>query len=62
MSRADIAAAGSAITPRRSVRAFLDACEGVVCGMLLGVADLQAIENTRVAERVPVEQFARFLS
>jgi len=32
----------------------------VVCGMSLGVADPQAIENTLVTEREPVEQFARF--
>jgi nitroreductase len=35
--------------------------EMVVCGMSLGVADPQAIENTLVTEREPVEQFARFL-
>jgi nitroreductase len=39
----------------------LPADEMVVCGMSLGVADPQAIENTLVTEREPVEQFARFL-
>jgi len=33
----------------------------VVCGMSLGFADPQAIENTLVTEREPVEQFARFI-
>jgi nitroreductase len=35
--------------------------EMVVCGMSLGVADPQAVENTLVTEREPVEQFTRFL-
>jgi len=39
----------------------LPADEMVVCGMSLGVADPQAIENTLTTEREPVEQFARFL-
>ena len=39
----------------------LPASEMVVCGMSMGVADAQAIENTLVTEREPVEQFARFL-
>jgi nitroreductase len=39
----------------------LPSSEMVVCGMSLGVADRQAIENTLVTERAPVEQFARFL-
>jgi len=39
----------------------LPAGEMVVCGMSLGVADPQAIENTLVTEREPVEQFVRFL-
>jgi nitroreductase len=39
----------------------LPADEMVVCGMSLGVADPQAIENTLATERAPVEQFARFL-
>ncbi len=39
----------------------LPAGEMVVCGMSMGVADPQAIENTLVTEREPVEQFARFL-
>jgi nitroreductase len=34
--------------------------EMVVCGMSLGVADPQAIENTLVTEREPVEGFTRF--
>jgi nitroreductase len=40
----------------------LGAGEMVVCGMSLGFADPQAIENTLVTEREPVEQFARFLN
>jgi nitroreductase len=39
----------------------LSADEMVVCGMSLGFADPEAIENTLVTEREPVEQFARFL-
>jgi len=39
----------------------LPAGEMVVCGMSMGLADPQAIENTLVTEREPVEQFARFL-
>jgi len=39
----------------------LPAGEMVVCGMSMGVADPQAIENTLVTERAPVEQFARFM-
>ena len=35
--------------------------EMVVCGMSLGYADPQAVENTLVTEREPVEQFARFI-
>jgi nitroreductase len=35
--------------------------ETVVCGMALGYADMSKIENTLVTERVPVEQFTRFL-
>lgn len=35
--------------------------ETVVCGMALGYADMSKIENSLVTERVPVEQFARFL-
>ena len=34
--------------------------EIVVCGMALGRADPQAIENTLVTERAPVVEFARF--
>jgi nitroreductase len=37
------------------------ASQQVVCGMSLGWADPQAIENTLVTERVPVSEFARFL-
>jgi nitroreductase len=50
-------------TFHRVVEEFLQlpASEMVVCGMSLGVADAQAIENTLVTEREPVEQFARFL-
>jgi nitroreductase len=40
----------------------LPANETVVCGMSLGYADLSKIENTLVTERVPLEQFARFLA
>ncbi len=39
----------------------LPANETVVCGMALGYADPSKIENTLVTERVPLEQFARFL-
>ena len=35
--------------------------EQVVCGMSLGVADPDAIENTLVTEREPVGNFTRFL-
>jgi nitroreductase len=55
----------AAFTPfHRVIEEFLQlpASQMVVCGMSLGVADPQAIENTLVTERVPVEQFARFLS
>ena len=34
--------------------------EMVVCGMALGYADPEAIENSLVTERVPVEQFVTF--
>ncbi len=34
--------------------------ERVVCGLALGLADLQAIENTLVSAREPVEGFATF--
>ena len=36
--------------------------EQLVCGMSLGHADPDAVENTLVTEREPVEGFARFLS
>lgn len=39
----------------------LPANETVVCGMALGYADPSKIENTLVTERVPLEQFARFV-
>jgi len=50
-------------TFHRVIEEFLQlpASEMVVCGMSMGVADAQAIENTLVTEREPVEQFARFL-
>jgi nitroreductase len=50
-------------TFHRLIEEFLQlpATEMVVCGMSLGVAHPQAIENTLVTEREPVEQFARFL-
>jgi len=50
-------------TFHRVIHEFLQlpANEMVVCGMSLGVADPQAIENTLVTEREPVERFARFL-
>lgn len=39
----------------------LDDDEIVVCGMALGYADPQAIENSLVTERAPVEQSVVFL-
>jgi nitroreductase len=39
----------------------LPAQEMVVCGMSLGWADPQAVENTLVTEREPVAGFSRFL-
>ncbi len=39
----------------------LPASERVVCGMSLGYADLDRIENTLITEREPVAGFARFL-
>jgi nitroreductase len=38
----------------------LGAGEMVVCGMALGHADPDAVENTLVTERAPVSEFARF--
>ncbi len=32
----------------------------IVCGMALGVADMDKIENTLVSEREPVDQFVVF--
>jgi len=40
----------------------LSAGEMVVCGMALGYADPEKIENTLVTEREPVSAFARFLA
>lgn len=40
----------------------LPAGEMVVCGMALGYADPEKIENTLVTEREPVSAFARFLA
>jgi len=54
----------AAFTPfHRLIEEFLQlpAGEMVVCGMSMGFSDPQAIENTLVTEREPVEQFARFL-
>lgn len=39
----------------------LPANETLVCGMALGYADPAKIENSLITERVPLEQFARFL-
>ena len=39
----------------------LSASEMVVCGMALGFADMDKIENTLVTERVPVSEFVKFL-
>jgi nitroreductase len=39
----------------------LHADETVVCGMALGYADPQKIENTLITEREPVSHFAKFL-
>ena len=39
----------------------LDAGEMLVCGMSLGWADPDAVENTLVTEREPVAAFARFI-
>jgi nitroreductase len=33
----------------------------VVCGMSLGYADPEAVENTLQTERAPVREFTRFL-
>lgn len=35
--------------------------EIVVCGMSMGYADPDAVENTLVTERAPVAEFTRFL-
>lgn len=54
----------AAFTPfHRVIEEYLQlpSSEMVVCGMSLGVADPAAIENTLFTERVPVEEFARFL-
>jgi nitroreductase len=39
----------------------LPANETVVCGMALGYADPEKIENSLITERVPVAEFVRFL-
>jgi nitroreductase len=39
----------------------LPANEKVVCGMALGYADPEKIENSLITERVPVSEFVRFL-
>jgi nitroreductase len=39
----------------------LPANEMLVCGMALGFADPQRIENTLVTQREPVSTFARFI-
>ncbi|MEE9313637.1 MAG: nitroreductase [Rhizobiaceae bacterium] len=36
--------------------------ELVICGMALGYADTDAIENTLISERAPLDEFVRFLS
>jgi nitroreductase len=38
----------------------LGAHEMVVCGMALGHADPDAVENTLLTERAPVSEFAQF--
>lgn len=40
----------------------LDDSEVVVCGMAVGYADEQAIENTLVSEREPLEKYVRFFT
>jgi nitroreductase len=35
--------------------------EVVICGMALGYADMSAVENSLVSERVPVSEFATFM-
>ncbi len=54
----------AAFTPfHRLIMEAIDAPanEQLVCGMSLGWADPDAIENTLITEREPVERFARFL-
>ena len=54
----------AAFTPfHRVITAHLGAPdhEQLVCGMSLGWADPQAVENSLLTEREPVERFARFL-
>lgn len=48
----------------RIIQAQLDIPETdmVVCGMALGWADPDAVENRLVTERAPVDEFARFLT
>jgi nitroreductase len=38
----------------------LEEIEAVVCGMSLGYADWDKVENTLVTERAPLEEFVRF--
>ncbi|MEO0547765.1 MAG: nitroreductase, partial [Pseudomonadota bacterium] len=47
----------------RAVRTVVDMSddEVLVCGMALGYADENAIENTLITERVPADEFAVFL-
>ena len=54
----------AAFTPFRRIIAKelgLPDNEMVVCGMSLGFADMGRIENSLVTERVPVNEFARFI-
>ncbi len=44
-----------------SQRLNLPASQKVVCGMALGYADMDKIENRLETERVPVSEFAHFI-
>ena len=48
----------------RVIRSALDlpANEMVVCGMALGYADTTKIENSLITERMPVEEFVKFVA
>jgi nitroreductase len=35
--------------------------ETVVCGMALGVADMTKIENSLITDRMPIEEFVKFV-